>query len=143
MIRVLLVEDHADSREAMALLLRWAGYEVDTAENGREALASVIERPPDVLLVDLEMPEMNGVKLVEAIRCYHRLSAIPVIFLTALGSGMLYEEARSLHVSSMLLKSIATFDQIHGAVENALAHPGAGNRAQAAEKWRGDSISPL
>ncbi len=143
MVRVLLVEDHADSREAMALLLRWAGYEVDTAENGRQALAQVIERTPDVLLLDLEMPEMNGVKLVEAIRSYHRLSTIPVIFLTALGSGELYEEARSLNVSSMLLKSIATFDQIHGAVEKALGHMTLGNRTQAPEKWRGDSISPL
>jgi two-component system, chemotaxis family, chemotaxis protein CheY len=143
MVRVLLVEDHADSRDAMALLLRWAGYEVDTAENGRQALASVIERTPDVLLLDLEMPEMNGVKLVDAIRSYHRLSTIPVIFLTALGSGELFEEAKSMNVSSMMLKSVATFDQIHTAVERALAQVGSGNRMQAPEKWRDDSISPL
>jgi CheY-like chemotaxis protein len=103
----------------------------------------VIERAPDVLLLDLEMPEMNGVKMVEAIRSYHRLSTIPVIFLTALSSGEMFEEAKAMNVSSMLLKSIATLDQIHGAVEKALGQVPAGNRMQSPEKWRGDSISPL
>ncbi len=127
----------------MALLLRWAAYEVDTAENGREALANVIERTPDILLLDLEMPEMNGVNLVEAIRSYHRLSTIPVIFLTALGAGELFEEAKSLNVSSILLKSVATFDQIHAAIEKAHGQVASGNRIQSPEKWRDDSISPL
>jgi CheY-like chemotaxis protein len=143
MARVLVVDDHADSREAMSLLLQRSGYEVRTAVNGRDALASVIDRTPDVMLLDLEMPEMNGVKLVEAIRSYHRLSSIPVIVLTGLGTGDLFEEAEALNVSSLLLKATTTIQQIRDAIRKALTEAPSSARTYIPEKWRGDSISPL
>jgi CheY-like chemotaxis protein len=143
MVRVLLVEDHVDSREALSLLLQRAGYEVNTAVNGRDALAFVIDRTPDVLLLDLALPEMDGVKLVQAIRSYHRLSSIPVVILTGLTTGNLLEEAKTLNVSSFLLKSSASMDEIRAAIRKALAHPPSGPRTHSPEKWRDDSISPL
>lgn len=143
MARILVVEDHSDSREAISLLLQHAGYDVNTAVNGRDALAFVIDRTPDVLLLDLSLPEMDGVKLVQAIRSYHRLSSIPVIILTGLAAGRLFEEAKTLNVSSFLLKSSATMDQIRAAVRTALSRPPYGPRTHSPEKWRGDSISPL
>jgi CheY-like chemotaxis protein len=143
MTRVLYVEDHADTREAVSRMLEHAGYEVCKEENGREALMAAIGRPPDVMLLDLGLPEMNGVQLVQVIRTYHRLCSIPVVVLTALSSGKLFEEAKALNVSSFLIKPMATFDHIRAAVEEALAHPRSDAGMQSPEKWRSDSISPL
>jgi CheY-like chemotaxis protein len=143
MARVLVVEDHADSREAISLLLQSAGYEVNAVADGREALASVIDRTPDVVLLDLSLPEMNGVKLVQTVRSYHRLASLPVIVWTGLVDGKLFDEAKSLNISSLLIKNTATFQQIRAALQNALIQPRSDPRMHAQEKWRGDSISPL
>jgi CheY-like chemotaxis protein len=143
MARVLYVEDHADTREAVSRMLEHAGYEVCTEENGREALMAAVGRPPDVMLLDLSLPEMNGVQLVQIIRSYPRLCSIPVVVLTAMGNGKLFEEAKALNVSSFLIKPIATFDDIRAAVEEALTHSRSDTRMQSPEKWRSDSISPL
>jgi CheY-like chemotaxis protein len=143
MARILIVEDHIDSRDAMSEILRRKGYEVDVAANGREALAIVIDHTPDVMLLDLALPEMDGVRVIEVIRSYHRLMSLPVIVLTGLVMGKLVEEAKSLNISSMLLKSTASYDQIIAAIQQALAKPAPGARLHRPEKWRGDSISPL
>jgi CheY-like chemotaxis protein len=143
MARVLIVDDHADSREAILRMLQRDGYQVDSAAEGREALNSIIYKTPDVVLLDLALPEIDGVKLVQLLRTYHRLSSIPVIILTGLNSGRLFEEAQSLNVSALLLKSVATIEQIRAALQKALTPPSPNARMQSAEKWRGDTISPL
>jgi CheY-like chemotaxis protein len=143
MARVLVVEDHAGSLEAISLLLQRTGYEVNTATNGREALAMIIDKTPDVLLLDLELPEMSGVKLLQAVRSYHRLASIPAVILTGLTEGRLFEDAQSLKPSSLLLKGVATFDEIREAVRKAVTEYLSDGRMHVPEKWRGDSISPL
>jgi CheY-like chemotaxis protein len=94
------------------------------------------------LLLDLALPEMDGVKLVQVLRSYHRLSAIPVVVLTGLSAGVLVEDAKQLNVSSILLKPTVTFDLVREALEKAITMPPRA-RMQRLEKWRGDSISPL
>jgi CheY-like chemotaxis protein len=85
MPRVLVVDDSAmDRRLAQSLLQKRAGIEVITADNGRQALELVQAAAPDVVLTDLQMPEMDGLELVEAIRSRH--GAIPVVLMTAHGS---------------------------------------------------------
>jgi CheY-like chemotaxis protein len=142
MARILVVEDHADSREATSLCLQRAGFEVDTATNGREALALVIDKTPDLVLLDLMIPEMDGVKLLQAIRSYYRLAGIPVIGLTALNSGRLLEEAKSLNIE-LLFKTATTMEQVIAAINRTLNQPPSATRVRPVEKWRGDSISPL
>jgi len=127
----------------ISLVLQRDGYEVIFAVDGRDALASAIHRMPDVVLLDLALPEMDGVRLVQLFRSYHRLSSIPVVIFTGLSAGGLFEEAQSLHVSSFLIKSMATTEQIRTAIRNALMQPLSDGRMHAPEKWRGDSISPL
>jgi len=125
-------------------LLQKSGFDVHTAVNGREALSSIIDKTPDVLLLDLALPEMDGVRLIQAIRSYHRLAPIPVVILTGFTAGRLFEEAKSLNPNSLLVKSTATFDQILFALRMALAQPNnPSGRMHNPEKWRGDSISPL
>src|SRR3989442_13254965 len=66
--RVLLVDDEADLLEATAEALQEAGFSVETARDGREALASIEARAPEVVGADVEMPGMNGHELCRRVR---------------------------------------------------------------------------
>ena len=144
MARVLYVEDHADTREAVSRMLQLTGYDVDTATTGREALIMAIGRTPDVILLDLALPEMNGDELLQVLHSYHRLATIPVVVLTAMHTGEIVQKTKALNVSSFLIKTISTFDHIHHALQEAITpRPGVELRAHQPEKWRSDRISPL
>jgi diguanylate cyclase (GGDEF)-like protein len=80
---LLLIEDNADTREALALLLEHHGYAVRSAENGADALAQVIRQPPDLMITDLEMPVLSGFDLLRELRAVPALADIPVIVLSA------------------------------------------------------------
>jgi CheY-like chemotaxis protein len=80
---VLVVEDEAALRELVARTLRRGGWTVRVAENGRAALASVEESAPDVLLLDLMMPEMDGFELLDAVRALDPERRISVVVVTA------------------------------------------------------------
>jgi CheY-like chemotaxis protein len=90
MSRVLVVEDSPTQTQQIQFLLEEAGFEVVTAGHGLEALKVIQRTPPDIVVTDLEMPEMNGLELVEAVR--RDFATTPVILMTAHGS----EEIASL-----------------------------------------------
>lgn len=142
MARVLVVDDHADSREAISRMLQKEGYAVDSAADGREALNTVIYKTPDVVLLDLALPEIDGVKLVQLLRTYRRLQTIPVIILTGLNSGTLFEEAQSLKTSSLMLKSAAKFEHIRTAIQNALLPSTLSEGTQSSGPWHGKTGTP-
>jgi two-component system chemotaxis sensor kinase CheA len=79
---ILVVDDALTVRELERSILERAGYDVRTANDGEEALARLAEEPADLVLTDLEMPNLDGFGLVEAIRAHDTLSTIPVVILT-------------------------------------------------------------
>ena len=81
--RLLVVDDEPNLLRAVAACLRSEGYEVTTARSGRDALASLAESIPDLIVSDVRMPGMDGYTLVHRIRSSPRTALIPVIFLTA------------------------------------------------------------
>lgn len=83
MKRVLVVEDDAALRETVAEILADAGYAVSSAGNGREALAEAAVRHPDLILLDLMMPTMNGWQFRAAQQKLPGLAAVPVIVMSA------------------------------------------------------------
>jgi DNA-binding response OmpR family regulator len=85
MPRILVIEDDADIGELVARYLRKAGYAVDLLASGREGLAAVLERPPDLVVLDLMLPQVDGLDICRAIRASDATSAVPVIMLTARG----------------------------------------------------------
>jgi CheY-like chemotaxis protein len=81
--RVLLVEDHAINREVAADLLQAAGLSFDTAENGRIAVEKVRQHGYALILMDMLMPEMDGLQATRAIRQLSEGQAVPIIAMTA------------------------------------------------------------
>jgi len=79
----LVVDDDGDARELMRRLLERDGWEVVEAENGRAALARLGERRPELILLDLMMPEMDGFELLGALRAREAWRTIPVVVVTA------------------------------------------------------------
>jgi len=123
MSRVLVVDDAPDTSEPLQRFLAKSGYEVRCVANGREAMEAVLNDLPDVVVLDLLMPVMDGSTFLEVIRSYLRLQRTPVIVLTALADGPLIKRARAAKVSAILLKTKATYEDIKRAIEAALQPP--------------------
>ena len=120
MATVLVVDDNADEAEGLKKLLTVAGHEVRYSPNGREALMQVIGEPPDVVLLDLAMPEMDGASFLEVVRSYLRLQSLPVVVLTGMVDSPMIDRMRTLQVNSILVKGKATFEEIQKAIEEAV-----------------------
>jgi CheY-like chemotaxis protein len=120
MASLLIVDDDADGSEALCTFLTKAGHSVECVPNGKDALTAVIARPPDLVILDLFMPEMDGGNFLEVIRSYLRLQSLPVLLLTGLPDSPMVERARHLKVNSILVKGKATFEEIAEAVRTEL-----------------------
>jgi CheY-like chemotaxis protein len=120
MATLLLVEDDTDGRDALCAYLQRAGHVVECVPNGKDALAAVIARPPELVILDLFMPEMDGGNFLEVIRSYLRLQSLPVIVLTGLPDSPMVERARHLKVNTILVKGKATLEEIAEAVRTEL-----------------------
>ena len=83
MRKILVAEDDLPSRELLVEILTGWGYEVIQASNGREALQKVEESRPDVVLLDIHMPELDGFGVLRRLRENPRFAALPVVALTA------------------------------------------------------------
>lgn len=87
MSRVLLVEDYDDSREFIKFVLEMYGFDVDEASNGLEALKAIHEQVPDLILMDIAMPAMDGLTAARKIREEKRFAKLPIIAITAQSEG--------------------------------------------------------
>lgn len=93
---VLIVEDEVDLRQLYAQQLVMSGFEVLQAGNGADAIASVTLRPPDVVLMDLSLPIIDGWETTRRLKADDRTAHIPVVALTAHdGSGELQRATRA------------------------------------------------
>lgn len=103
--RVLLVDDEEDIREIAQVSLEMvAGWEVRTAPDGPEALATASAEHPDVILLDVMMPDMDGPTVVERLREDEQTRSIPVILLTAKTQAADRERFAALGVTGVLSK---------------------------------------
>src|SRR3954464_2601280 len=86
-VNILVVDEARNMRELLAIHLRNAGYEVHLAEDGVEAGYAVLRMRPDLIIADLNMPHMDGLEFVAAIRGESSMRDTPVIFLTPAGQS--------------------------------------------------------
>ncbi|HXT58569.1 MAG TPA: response regulator [Pirellulales bacterium] len=104
MAKILVVDDSAVDRHVVTGLLgKGAGLSVEAAENGAAALAMMQQSPPDLIVTDLQMPELDGLGLIKAVRVHH--PRVPVILMTAHGSEELAVEALEAGAASYVPKS--------------------------------------
>ena len=103
---ILLAEDHADSREMLAVMLEMDGYRVVRAQDGIEALDLARSDTPDLIITDVNMPRMNGIDLIRAIRSVENgLATVPIVAITAYGSSFCLE-ARDAGANEALAKPL-------------------------------------
>jgi CheY-like chemotaxis protein len=82
---ILVVDDDEDFREGVRAELERKGYQVDEARDGQEALAMIQQKPPLLVLLDLQMPQMNGRELLTRLRQSDELADVPVVVLSSFG----------------------------------------------------------
>lgn len=80
---ILIADDLQDNLNIVKAVLGYKGYQVDTAKNGKLVLEQIERRMPDLLLLDIQMPEMNGIEACRQLKANPRFKDIPIIFLTA------------------------------------------------------------
>ena len=81
--RILVVEDHADNRQIIRDMLAPTGYEITEVENGEEALAAIANQRPDLILMDIQLPVMDGYETARRIKADPALRSIPIIAVTS------------------------------------------------------------
>jgi DNA-binding response OmpR family regulator len=112
MRRILLVDDSAMAREPLARLLAYEGYDVLAASNGLEAIETLRDHRIDLLLLDVIMPKMNGIQLLESLRqqdCYKNLCVIAV---TGSMDRAHLLRLRELGVSEIVIKARFKIDEL-------------------------------
>jgi two-component system chemotaxis response regulator CheY len=103
--KLLIVEDSAQVREMLAVALGDAGFVVVTADDGFEGLACARRERPDLILTDIEMPNLDGIRMIERLRQEPELSHIPVLVLSAVHGGRL-AQAAAAGATSVLEKPV-------------------------------------
>jgi CheY-like chemotaxis protein len=93
--RILVVDDIGDNLFLLQTVLEAEGYQVDTADNGTSALTKVEASPPDLILMDVMMPDMNGYEVTQRIRQNSSIPFIPILLVTA------HEEANDIQGLAM------------------------------------------
>jgi CheY-like chemotaxis protein len=129
---IMVVEDDEDTRRWLARALEAEGWQVTEAENGRVALERLVAAPPDLILLDLMMPEMDGFEFLTEIRRSETLHDVPVVVITA--AELTDDDRRRLNggVERILQKAAFERDEllaeVHKLVERSFA-----NRAEKVE----------
>src|SRR5690554_1702406 len=110
--KILIVEDDEFLRSLTAKRLEKEGYSLTIAANGQEAVASAQSEKPDLILLDLLLPVMNGFEALEKIRGLAGFDAVPVVVFSNLGQKEDIEKAKSLGASDFLIKANFTLDDV-------------------------------
>ena len=101
---VLVVEDYQDAREMYAAYLQFSGYRVAEATNGVEAIEKTIELMPDIILMDLALPKMDGWEATRRLKSDERTKHIPIVALTGHALAGHAEGARQAGCDSFVTK---------------------------------------
>lgn len=110
--RVLVVDDEPNIVMSLEFLMRRAGFEVAVARNGREALDALEGTPPDLLLLDVMMPEFDGYEVCERVRSRAEWGQTKIIMLTARGRDIERERGLSLGADAYVTKPFSTRDLV-------------------------------
>lgn len=112
MSKIAIVEDDVAISQMYRIKFEAEGYEVDTAENGKIGLELIKDMKPDIVLLDLMMPEMNGEEMLTALRAEDWGKDIKVIILTNMGESEAPASIKEMNVEAFILKANMTPRQV-------------------------------
>ena len=113
---ILVAEDNADSREVMQMLLESNGYDVLSMGDGLHAVAAAIETVPDLILIDLDLPKLDGLSVARNLRLHARLDKVPIIIVSGHDPLRYRQVALDAGCDDYILKPI-DFDRLHELIE--------------------------
>lgn len=102
--RILVVEDHEDNRQILRDLLGSAGYEIIEAGNGEDGVAAATGQKPDLILMDIQLPIVDGYEATRRIKSDPELRSIPIIVVTSYALGGDEEKARAAGCDAYVAK---------------------------------------
>lgn len=118
--RILIVDDELDCVSIVQCRLEWCNYDVITATNGKEGLEKAASEKPHLILLDTNMPVINGHEMLERMRKDQAIKDIPVIMVTALCDAKDIDKASSLGISDYVTKPI-DFEKLIEKISNILS----------------------
>jgi len=122
--RVLVAEDEPNIVESLIFLLERAGFAVDVASDGRAALTAAIDNTPDVLVLDVMLPEIDGYEVLRQLRADKRSQNLPVLMLTAKGQREDRETALKSGADVFMTKPFSNAEIVATVVRLAADRPG-------------------
>ena len=120
---ILVAEDSADSREMMQLLLETKGYQVVAADDGMHAVEVALSSRPDLVLLDLELPKLDGLSVTRQLRLHPNFKAVPIIILSGHDPSRFRQDALDAGCDDYLLKPI-DFDLLHELLDRMIGAAG-------------------
>ena len=117
-VRVLFVEDDPSVAQMYKLKLELDGYQVQVAADGEAAIEMAIQAPPDIIFLDIRLPKLDGLAVLEALRADERTRQVPVVILSNYSERELVERGLKLGALEYLIKSQTTPAKLAGGVEN-------------------------
>ena len=117
---VLLVDDDLTLREMYEERLKTEGFNIIQATNGEEALAKARETKPNIILLDIMMPKINGFDVLKELKADDELKAIPVIILTALIQDVDRVQGKKLGAADYIVKSETMPGEVIAKIKNAI-----------------------
>ncbi len=110
--QVLIVDDEQNILISLEYLMRREGYEVRVARDGEEGLRSLRDQPPDLVLLDVMMPKLNGFEVCQAIRADSALAGVRVLMLSAKGREAEIAKGLSIGADAYISKPFSTRDLV-------------------------------
>lgn len=121
MTKIAIIEDDSVINQMYRMKFEAEGFDVEVADNGKTGIELVKTFQPDIVLMDLQMPEMTGDEALQTIRSESWGKHLPVIILTNLGAEEAPKSLRQLNVQSYIVKADLTPSQVVDRVKRALA----------------------
>jgi DNA-binding response OmpR family regulator len=121
MAKILLVEDDVNLRDIYAARFAAEGYQVITASDGEEALASAVKERPDLIILDVMMPKISGFDVLDILRSTPETKATKIIMMTALSQDTDRERGEALGATQYLIKSQVTLEDVVQTAKTVLA----------------------
>jgi CheY-like chemotaxis protein len=110
--KILIIEDHSDARRVFSIILGHAGHEISEAENGSEGMRKTLTEAPDLILMDVLLPDVSGFDLAKRIKENPETTKIPIVACSGWTQGDMEAEAEKVGIVELLTKPFAATELV-------------------------------